>query len=233
MTSDDDVAARAVALLGRELRGHGVTVRITEVEAYGGILDPASHAYTRTPRSEIMYGPPWRLYVYRSYGIHWCANVVTGPTEQAAAVLVRAGRVVDGLDLARERRGDVADTRLARGPGNLAQALGAAGVGVLDLLVRCRRGSPLAGALPQGVLTCWCAAEGGLGLLVRCLGSRWGWSPQGPRPGGWRRSWSEVSGCGFVLGVDARICVRASEVQGFCVCCGIPSRTQKRSTSRA
>lgn len=130
MTSDDDVAARAVGLLGRELRGHGVTVRITEVEAYGGILDPASHAYTRTPRSEIMYGPPWRLYVYRSYGIHWCANVVTGPTEQAAAVLVRAGRVVDGLDLARERRGDVADERLARGPGNLAQALG---ISVTDL----------------------------------------------------------------------------------------------------
>lgn len=123
-TGPDDVAARAVALLGRELRGHGVTVRITEVEAYGGVLDPASHAYTRTPRSEIMYGPPWRLYVYRSYGLHWCANVVTGPTEQAAAVLVRAGEVVAGVELARERRGDVPDARLARGPGNLARALG-------------------------------------------------------------------------------------------------------------
>jgi DNA-3-methyladenine glycosylase len=125
--TSDDVAARAVGLLGRELRGHGVAVRITEVEAYGGVLDPASHAYTRTPRSETMYGPPWRLYVYRSYGIHWCANVVTGPTEQAAAVLVRAGAVVSGLDLARERRGDVPDVRLARGPGNLAQALGITG----------------------------------------------------------------------------------------------------------
>jgi DNA-3-methyladenine glycosylase len=99
-------------------------VRITEVEAYGGVLDPASHAYTRTPRSEVMYGPPWRLYVYRSYGMHWCANVVTGPTDQAAAVLVRAGRVIEGLDLARERRGDVPDVRLARGPGNLARSLG-------------------------------------------------------------------------------------------------------------
>ena len=107
------------------LHGDGVSVRITEVEAYGGVHDPASHAYTRTPRSEIMYGPPWRLYVYRSYGIHHCANVVTGPTEQAAAVLVRAGAVVDGLDLAKERRGAlVPDDRLARGPGNLAQALG-------------------------------------------------------------------------------------------------------------
>jgi DNA-3-methyladenine glycosylase len=119
-----EVVLHARSLLGRELRGHGVTVRITEVEAYGGITDPASHAYTRTARSEIMYGPPWRLYVYRSYGIHHCANVVTGPREQAAAVLVRAGAVVDGLDVARERRGDlVPDDGLARGPGNLAQAL--------------------------------------------------------------------------------------------------------------
>ena len=122
---DADVTTRAQSLLGRQLHGHGVAVRITEVEAYGGVTDPASHAYSRTARSEIMYGPPWRLYIYRSYGIHLCANVVTGPTEQAAAVLVRAGEVVDGLDLARERRGDrVPDHQLARGPGNLAQALG-------------------------------------------------------------------------------------------------------------
>src|SRR5688572_30424020 len=120
-----EVEENARGLLGRELHGHDVTVRITEVEAYGGVLDPASHAFTRTARSEIMYGPPWRLYIYRSYGIHHCANVVTGPTEQAAAVLVRAGVVVDGLDLARERRGAlVPDHQLARGPGNLAQALG-------------------------------------------------------------------------------------------------------------
>jgi DNA-3-methyladenine glycosylase len=122
---EPDVTERARGLLGRLLHGHDVTVRITEVEAYGGITDPASHAYSRTARSEIMYGPPWRLYVYRSYGIHHCANVVTGPTEQAAAVLLRAGAVVDGLDLARERRGAlVSDQLLARGPGNLAEALG-------------------------------------------------------------------------------------------------------------
>lgn len=121
---ESDVTERARGLLGRELHGHGVTVRITEVEAYGGVTDPASHAYTRTARSEIMYGPPWRLYVYRSYGVHHCANVVTGPTEQAAAVLIRAGAVVDGLQLARERRGSaVRDHQLARGPGNLAAAL--------------------------------------------------------------------------------------------------------------
>lgn len=94
------------------------------MEAYGGVNDPASHAFTRTPRSEIMYGPPWRLYVYRSYGMHVCANVVTGPTETASAVLIRAGEVVEGLDVARGRRPGVSDVRLARGPGNLARALG-------------------------------------------------------------------------------------------------------------
>jgi DNA-3-methyladenine glycosylase len=122
---EPDVTERARGLLGRMLHGHGVTVRITEVEAYGGVTDPASHAYSRTARSEIMYGPPWRLYIYRSYGIHHCANVVTGPTDQAAAVLLRAGAVVDGHDLAKERRGAlVPDHQLARGPGNFAQALG-------------------------------------------------------------------------------------------------------------
>ncbi|HWU21177.1 MAG TPA: DNA-3-methyladenine glycosylase [Nocardioides sp.] len=120
----EDVVVQAQSLLGRTLTGHGVAVRITEVEAYGGRHDPASHAFTRTPRSEIMYGPPWRLYVYRSYGMHFCANVVTGPTEHGAAVLVRAGAVVSGLETARERRNHTADANLARGPGNLAQALG-------------------------------------------------------------------------------------------------------------
>ncbi|HUP99798.1 MAG TPA: DNA-3-methyladenine glycosylase [Aeromicrobium sp.] len=118
-----EVTVRARGLLGRTLHGHGVAVRITEVEAYGGIDDPASHAYTRTPRSEIMYGPPWRLYVYQTRH-HFCANIVTGPTDQAAAVLIRSGDVVDGHARARERRGEVPDVRLARGPGNLTQALG-------------------------------------------------------------------------------------------------------------
>ena len=120
---DPDVLTHAKSLLGRTLTGHGVSVRLTEVEAYEGINDPASHAFTRTPRSEIMYGPPWRLYVYQTRH-HFCANIVTGPTEVAAAVLVRAGEVIDGVELARERRGGVPDVRLARGPGNLTQALG-------------------------------------------------------------------------------------------------------------
>jgi len=123
-TSPDDVVVRARGLLGRVLHGHDVAVRITEVEAYGGTGDPASHAFTRTPRSEIMYGPAGRLYVYRSYGMHFCANIVTGPTDLAAAVLVRAGEVVEGIEVARARRVGVKDSALARGPGNLARALG-------------------------------------------------------------------------------------------------------------
>jgi DNA-3-methyladenine glycosylase len=122
--TESAVVTYARGLLGRVLHGHGVSARITEVEAYGGINDPASHAYTRTQRSEIMFGPPWRLYVYRSYGMHFCANVVTGPTEEASAVLIRAGEVVDGIEVARERRPAVKDVALGRGPGNLARALG-------------------------------------------------------------------------------------------------------------
>ena len=122
--TESAVVTYARGLLGRVLHGHEVAARITEVEAYGGINDPASHAFTRTPRSEIMYGSPWRLYVYRSYGMHFCANVVTGPTEEASAVLIRAGEVVDGLAVARSRRPAVKDVALARGPGNLARTLG-------------------------------------------------------------------------------------------------------------
>lgn len=103
-----------------------VTVELTEVEAYMGEADPASHAYRGpTARNEVMFGDPGRLYVYRSYGMHWCCNVVTGHDGTASAVLLRAGRVVDGVHLARRRRGErVKDRSLARGPGCLGQALG-------------------------------------------------------------------------------------------------------------
>ncbi len=103
-----------------------VTVVLTEVEAYLGGDDPASHAYRgRTARNEVMFGEAGRLYCYLSYGMHWCCNVVTGSSGTASAVLLRAGRVVEGAQLARRRRGDrVRDRALARGPGCLGQALG-------------------------------------------------------------------------------------------------------------
>ena len=118
----------AHALLGSRLVHRDVVAEITEVEAYAGPLDPASHAFSRTPRSEIMWGPPNRLYVYFSYGVHWCANVVWGPEGTPGAVLLRAGRIVEGLDIAQERRGvAVAPYRLAQGPANLTAALGITG----------------------------------------------------------------------------------------------------------
>ncbi|MCW2812145.1 MAG: putative 3-methyladenine glycosylase [Friedmanniella sp.] len=105
---------------------HGeVAVRLTEVEAYGGARDPASHAFRGpTARNAVMFGPPGHLYCYFSYGMHWAANVVCGPDGTASGVLLRAGEVVAGLDLARSRRGRSSDRDLARGPGRLAQALG-------------------------------------------------------------------------------------------------------------
>ena len=128
-----------------------VAVRLTEVEAYSGEgEDPASHAHRGpTPRAAIMFGPPGRLYVYFSYGVHWCANVVVGPAGRGSAVLLRAGEVVVGQELAALRRPAARVPReLARGPAKLTQAL-AIGPGDKDarLLdpaspVRLHRGSP-------------------------------------------------------------------------------------------
>jgi DNA-3-methyladenine glycosylase len=117
-------------LLGAELRSGGVTVRLTEVEAYRGLDgDPASHAHRgRTPRNAVMFGPPGYAYVYFVFGMHWCLNVVCGPPGTASAVLLRAGEVTSGVELARERRGGTAaDRNLARGPARLAIALGVDG----------------------------------------------------------------------------------------------------------
>ena len=103
-----------------------VALRLTEVEAYSGDgMDPAAHSHRGpTPRAAIMFGPPGRLYVYFSYGVHWCANVVVGPEGRGQAVLLRAGEVVVGEDLARSRRPAARATRdLARGPARLTQAL--------------------------------------------------------------------------------------------------------------
>lgn len=115
----------APQLLGATLRHGDVALRLTEVEAYDGARDPGSHAYRgRTARNAVMFGPPGHLYVYFTYGMHFCCNVVCGPDGTASAVLLRAGEVVDGLDHARSRRPTArADRELARGPANLCQAL--------------------------------------------------------------------------------------------------------------
>lgn len=114
----------APLLLGARLTNAGVTVRITEVEAYAGADDPGSHAYRgRTRRNAVMFGPAGVLYCYFTYGMHVCCNVVTGPEGEASAVLLRAGEVVDGLETARARRPGSSDRDLARGPARLCRAL--------------------------------------------------------------------------------------------------------------
>jgi DNA-3-methyladenine glycosylase len=101
-----------------------VAVRITEVEAYQGDLDPGSHAYRgRTPRNSIMFGEPGYVYVYFTYGMHYCMNLVCDGVGVAAAVLLRAGEVIDGVELATRRRGS-SPRDLARGPARLTVALG-------------------------------------------------------------------------------------------------------------
>jgi DNA-3-methyladenine glycosylase len=115
-------------LLTRRSADGDVILRITEVEAYDGERDPGSHAYRgRTDRNRAMFGEPGHLYVYRHLGLHHCVNVVCGPVGRASAVLLRAGEVVDGADLARSRRLAVgrcdSDRQIARGPARLAVAL--------------------------------------------------------------------------------------------------------------
>ncbi|HLW59657.1 MAG TPA: DNA-3-methyladenine glycosylase [bacterium] len=101
-----------------------VVGRLVEVEAYCGARDPASHAYRRTPRSAVMWGVPGTAYVYRSYGIHACMNVVTERLGRPGAVLLRALEPVEGIGLMRRRRGGRIARLLGSGPGRLTQAMG-------------------------------------------------------------------------------------------------------------
>ena len=148
---DGPVLEVAPRLLGATLRHESpegvVAVRLTEVEAYAGADDPGSHAFRgRTDRTAVMFGPAGRLYVYFTYGMHHCCNVVVGEEGTAAAVLLRAGEVVEGLELARSRRARPdgrlpPDRDLARGPARLCRTL------AID---RTLDGSPLDGSPLDG-----------------------------------------------------------------------------------
>ncbi len=147
-----DVAPRLIGMRVRtEIDGLRTEVMLTEVEAYAGAQDPASHAYRgRTARNGAMFGPPGTLYVYRSYGIHWCMNIVTGERGLPHAVLLRGGVPITGEDTMVRRRGR--RDHVADGPGKLTQALGVVGdhdgTSVLDGPVRL-----LPGVAPAGDVT--------------------------------------------------------------------------------
>ncbi|RZU25694.1 DNA-3-methyladenine glycosylase [Streptomyces sp. BK239] len=112
-------------LLVRTTPDGPITLRLTEVEAYDGPNDPGSHAYRgRTARNDTMFGPPGHVYVYFTYGMWHCMNLVCGPEGRASAVLLRAGEIVEGAEPARKRRLSARnDNELAKGPARLATAL--------------------------------------------------------------------------------------------------------------
>jgi DNA-3-methyladenine glycosylase len=128
-----DFYARDALSVARDLIGclflhrtdEGISaVRLIETEAYRGLQDPGSHGYRGvTERTRVMFGPAGRLYVYFTYGMHWCANIVCGSEGVCEAVLLRAGEPVLGLDAMKRRRGNASPLLLAAGPARLAQAL--------------------------------------------------------------------------------------------------------------
>jgi len=167
-----EVVARALLgrLIVRETRATRLIGRIVEVEAYGGAGDPASHAFRgETRRNRAMFGPPGHAYVYFTYGMHHCLNVVTGRGGVASAVLIRALEPIAGLRSMARRRGAMAPERLARGPGCVARAMG---ITAADDGADLTRGPLWFAALPprQGGLRVARSPRIGIG---RALSRRW------------------------------------------------------------
>jgi DNA-3-methyladenine glycosylase len=130
-------------LLGRHVRHGGVTVRVTETEAYAGLVDPASRVLSRPTRHNApVFGPPGHAFVYFTYGHHWMLCVVTGEVGVPDVVLVRAGEVVDGRAVAAARRPGVPERDWCRGPGRLTRTLGVNGA--LSGIDLCDDDTPLA-----------------------------------------------------------------------------------------
>lgn len=127
-TQSPETVARDLlgGLVVSTMGGERTAGRIVETEAYLGRDDPASHGYQlrKNSRNEALYGPPGQWYVYLSYGIHWCANLVCWSHGIGSAILLRALEPVEGLDVMRKRRGLEEDRQLCSGPGKLCQALG-------------------------------------------------------------------------------------------------------------
>jgi DNA-3-methyladenine glycosylase len=123
-----DVHLVAKDLLNKVIVAGSCSARIVEVEAYAGDLDPASHSYRgETPRNSVMFVRGGLLYVYFTYGMHFCMNAVVGPVGEAHAVLIRAAEPLSGISIMRRRRGlKISDRDLCRGPARLTQALGIA-----------------------------------------------------------------------------------------------------------
>lgn len=185
-----DTVTVARALLGQRLvrvvAGARLGGLICETEAYAGPDDPASHAYRRTPRSAIMYGPPGYAYVYFIYGMYFCLNAVTEADGQPGAVLLRALLPLEGIQTIRTRRPGVRDNRLTDGPAKLCAALGITGVqNGLDLCTSeelfLLASAPVPG--DEVIATPRVGVRGDAGALSRPWRFVWHAAPAGSSPG--------------------------------------------------
>lgn len=188
----------APGLLGQRLTVGPRSGRIVEVEAYEGSDDPASHAFRGpTERNRVMFGPPGRLYVYRSYGIHWCANIVCGPVDAPGAVLLRAVDPDEGIEaMWSDRPKAKREVDLASGPGKLCAALGIdGGHNAIDLLAP---GAPVR-LVPEAPVPSRSVVAGPRIGITRATRRPWRFAVAGnanvsrPRPPGFAGSGSAVS----------------------------------------